>query len=96
MGFCRHTPYLFLSLYQIIDPASTYRKPICYFFHRGFSFLIACDYSFVINGVRRAGDSACVTTSIEKIKKALSWQPKYNNLDAIISSALAWEKRKLK
>ena len=30
------------------------------------------------------------------IKKVLSWQPKYDNLDAIISSALAWEKRKLK
>jgi UDP-glucose 4-epimerase len=37
-----------------------------------------------------------VTASIEKIKKVLSWQPKYDNLDAIISSALAWEKRELK
>jgi UDP-glucose 4-epimerase len=50
----------------------------------------------VISGERRAGDPACVTASIEKIKKVLSWQPKYDNLDAIISSALAWEKRKLK
>jgi UDP-glucose 4-epimerase len=50
----------------------------------------------VIDGERRAGDPACVTASVEKIKKVLSWQPKYNNLDAIISSALAWEKRKLK
>jgi UDP-glucose 4-epimerase len=50
----------------------------------------------VISGERRAGDLACVTASIQKIKKVLSWQPKYNNLDAIISSALAWEKRKLK
>ncbi|MEI6330029.1 MAG: UDP-glucose 4-epimerase GalE [Pseudanabaena sp. ELA645] len=50
----------------------------------------------VVNGERRAGDPACVTASIEKLKKVLSWQPKYNNLDAIISSALSWEKRKLK
>ena len=50
----------------------------------------------VISGERRAGDPACVTASIQKIKKVLSWQPKYNNLDDIISSALAWEKRKLK
>jgi UDP-glucose 4-epimerase len=50
----------------------------------------------VFNGERRPGDPACVTASIQKIKKILSWQPKYNNLDAIISSALAWEKHKLK
>jgi UDP-glucose 4-epimerase len=50
----------------------------------------------VVNGERRPGDPACVTASIQKIKKILSWQPKYNNLDAIISSALAWEKHKLK
>ena len=50
----------------------------------------------VVSGERRSGDPASVTASIEKIKEVLSWQPKYNNLDAIISSALAWEKRKLK
>ena len=50
----------------------------------------------VISSERRAGDPASVTASVQKIKKVLSWQPKYNNLDAIISSALAWEKRKLK
>jgi UDP-glucose 4-epimerase len=53
------------------------------------------DFS-VISGERRAGDPASVTASIEKIKRVLSWQPEYNNLDAIISSALSWEKRKLK
>ncbi len=50
----------------------------------------------VIDGDRRSGDPACVTASIKKIQKVLNWQPKYNDLDAIISSALAWEKRKLK
>jgi len=50
----------------------------------------------VINGERRSGDPACVTASIEKIKKVLYWHPKYDNLDIIISSALAWGKRKLK
>lgn len=50
----------------------------------------------VINVERRLGDPACVTASAEKIKQVLNWQPKYNNLDDIISSSLAWEASKLK
>ena len=50
----------------------------------------------VINVDRRLGDPACVTASAQKIKQVLNWQPKYNNLDDIISSSLAWELGKLK
>jgi len=50
----------------------------------------------VINGERRSGDPACVKASVQKIQRVLGWQPKYNNLDSIISSTLAWEKRKIK
>lgn len=49
----------------------------------------------VIEVARRPGDPACVTADAEKIKQVLNWQPKYNNLDNIISSFLAWEKGKL-
>jgi UDP-glucose 4-epimerase len=49
----------------------------------------------VIEVARRPGDPACVTADAEKIKQVLNWQPKYNNLDNIISSLLAWEKGKV-
>jgi len=49
----------------------------------------------VIEVARRPGDPACVTAYAEKIKQVLNWQPKYNNLDNIISSFLDWEKGKL-
>lgn len=49
----------------------------------------------VINEARRLGDPACVTACAQKIKQVLNWQPKYNNLDDIISSSLAWEMSKL-
>ena len=49
----------------------------------------------VIEVERRPGDPACVTADAEKIKQVLNWQPKYNNLDNIISSLLAWEQNKV-
>ncbi len=49
----------------------------------------------VIEVERRPGDPACVTACVEKIQQVLNWQPKYNNLDNIISSFLAWETGKL-
>ena len=49
----------------------------------------------VIEVARRPGDPACVTADAEKIKQVLNWQPRYNNLNKIISSFLAWEKGKL-
>ncbi|MFN9900334.1 MAG: UDP-glucose 4-epimerase GalE, partial [bacterium] len=44
---------------------------------------------------RRPGDPAWVTACADKIRQVLNWQPKHNNLDHIIYSHLAWEKRKL-
>lgn len=49
----------------------------------------------VIELERRPGDPACVTACGDKIRQVLNWQPKYNNLDDIIYSHLAWETRKL-
>ncbi len=41
---------------------------------------------------RREGDPAELVAKVEKIKEKLSWKPKYNDLDIIISTAYNWEK----
>lgn len=41
---------------------------------------------------RRAGDPAQLVASSEKAKKTLGWQPKYNDLETIISTAWTWHK----
>ncbi|MDM9383299.1 UDP-glucose 4-epimerase GalE [Chlorogloeopsis sp. ULAP01] len=48
----------------------------------------------VVESDRRSGDPACVTACAEQIRKVLGWQPKYNDLDQIVYTTLAWEKRK--
>jgi UDP-glucose 4-epimerase len=48
----------------------------------------------VIETKRRLGDPACVMAESNKIRKMLKWQPKYNNLDTIIATNLAWEMQK--
>jgi UDP-glucose 4-epimerase len=45
----------------------------------------------IIETSRRPGDAACVVASADKIREVLGWQPKYNDLDVIIDTALAWE-----
>jgi UDP-glucose 4-epimerase len=48
----------------------------------------------IVETERRSGDPACVTASAEKIYKVLGWQPKYNHLDKIVSTTLAWERQR--
>ncbi|MBK1988476.1 UDP-glucose 4-epimerase GalE [Sphaerospermopsis aphanizomenoides BCCUSP55] len=48
----------------------------------------------VIETDRRDGDPACVTACADKIHKVLGWQPKYNDLDLIVSTTLAWERQR--
>ena len=45
----------------------------------------------VLETDRRPGDPACVIASADKIRKVLGWQPKYNHLDQIVDTTLAWE-----
>ncbi|MGB5132872.1 MAG: UDP-glucose 4-epimerase GalE [Steroidobacteraceae bacterium] len=45
---------------------------------------------------RRAGDPACLVASADRIRDALSWTPRYRDLEGIIRSALAWEQRLLR
>ena len=42
---------------------------------------------------RRKGDMAKITANSSKLKKFISWKPKYNNLNKIVKSCLNWEKR---
>lgn len=44
-------------------------------------------------GPRRAGDAVELISKAEKIKTVLGWQPKYNDLDYIVKSAIEWEKK---
>ncbi len=45
----------------------------------------------VIEHDRRVGDPAAVVACSDKIRQRIGWQPQYNNLDIIISTALQWE-----
>jgi UDP-glucose 4-epimerase len=47
----------------------------------------------VIEADRRAGDPACVIAGAEQITKVLGWQPRFNDLDLIVRTALTWEQK---
>jgi len=42
---------------------------------------------------RRAGDPAAIVAKSEKIRSVLGWVPELDNLDRIVTHALAWEDR---
>lgn len=42
---------------------------------------------------RRAGDSASIVANSNLIRERLDWKPSRDNLDLILSSALAWERK---
>ena len=44
-------------------------------------------------GPRRDGDSECIVSNSEKFIKAMSWKPKFNDLNYILKTAIAWEKK---
>ncbi|MFU8831346.1 MAG: UDP-glucose 4-epimerase GalE [Wenzhouxiangella sp.] len=44
---------------------------------------------------RRAGDMATIVANSQLIRDRLGWRPTRDNLDLIIGSALAWERKKL-
>jgi UDP-glucose 4-epimerase len=44
---------------------------------------------------RRPGDPAAIVAGADRIRSILGWKPKHDDLDVIVSSALAWEKRLL-
>jgi UDP-glucose 4-epimerase len=42
---------------------------------------------------RRAGDPASIVADVNRIQSVLDWRPMYDDLELIISHALAWERR---
>jgi UDP-glucose 4-epimerase len=44
---------------------------------------------------RRAGDPPALIARAERIRAELGWRPRYDDLDAIVRSSLAWEQRLL-
>ena len=46
-------------------------------------------------GPRRAGDPDVLVSVADRIRAILGWQPRYDNLDFIVSTSLEWEKRLL-
>ena len=44
-------------------------------------------------GARRPGDPAQLVASNDRLRAAFGWEPQQPNLDEIVASALAWEKR---
>ena len=46
-------------------------------------------------GERRAGDSAMLVSNVSKLNKLLNWNPKHNDLNFIIKTAIDWEQNLL-
>jgi UDP-glucose 4-epimerase len=47
----------------------------------------------VLESARRPGDPPILISDPSRIKAALGWQPVHDDLDDIIRSAIAWERR---
>lgn len=66
---------------------------------RGYSVLEVIDVVKKVSGIdfpvkisgRRAGDPAAIVAANDKIRSALGWTPKYDDLEAIVRQALQWE-----
>ena len=43
---------------------------------------------------RRAGDPAALVAGATRIRQVLNWAPRYDDLDVIVATALAWERRR--
>lgn len=54
--------------------------------------LLETNINFEI-GPRRDGDIECLVSNSEKFIKAMSWKPKFNDLNYILKTAIAWEKK---
>jgi UDP-glucose 4-epimerase len=50
----------------------------------------------VIEEARRAGDPPALVARADRIRKELGWKPRLDDLDTIVRTALAWEKRLLR
>ncbi len=49
----------------------------------------------IVEAPRRAGDPPALVAQAERVRKVLGWQPKYDSLETIVKTQLAWERRLL-
>lgn len=49
----------------------------------------------IVEAERRAGDPAALIATAGRIRAVLGWEPKFDNLEEIVRSALAWERKLL-
>jgi UDP-glucose 4-epimerase len=67
----------------------------------GFSVLEVVDMVKRVSGVdfkvehtaRREGDPACIVAASERVRTALGWRPRFEDLSLIVTHALNWERR---
>jgi UDP-glucose 4-epimerase len=54
---------------------------------------VSCvDFKVDVSG-RRPGDPARIVAASDRIRAALKWQPRYDDLATIVTHALAWERK---
>jgi len=51
------------------------------------------DFPVAIRGRRAAGSPAALIANVERIHATLDWQPRFQDLDTIVTHALAWERK---
>lgn len=49
----------------------------------------------IIESERRAGDPPCLIAGADQVRDVLGWTPQFDNLDTIVGTALAWERKLL-
>ena len=68
---------------------------------RGFSVLEVIDTIKRVSGIdfkveftgRQPGDPADIVAASDRIRSTLKWRPRFNDLETIVSHALAWERK---
>jgi UDP-glucose 4-epimerase len=54
----------------------------------------ACRHDFPVEiSGRRAGDPAALVANVDRIRRTLDWRPQFQDLDMIVTHALAWERK---
>jgi UDP-glucose 4-epimerase len=49
----------------------------------------------IVEAERRAGDPAILVAKADRVREVLGWKPKFDNLEIIAGSQLAWERHLL-
>jgi len=89
-----------LALEALIENPSESHRLNCGYGH-GYSVLEVLDAVDRVTNLkiervlsdRRAGDPAALTADSSAIRARFGWQPAYDDLDTIVTHALAWERR---